>query len=78
MTLDSTLILCAFESGLLWQRWFFTSQLSLGLWVCLLVISLAVLGLLSGSVFGQRHCLSSEVGARGMPLTEYSWAGFLV
>ena len=40
-------------TGLLWQRQFFTRQLSLGFWVCLLVMSLGSWGLLFWSVLGE-------------------------
>ena len=45
----------------LWQRQFFTSHLSLGFWICVLEMSLGGWDLLTGSVFGWDHCLSSEM-----------------
>ena len=58
MTLDSLVSahlskLCLSDfTGSLWQRQFFTSQLRLGFWMCLLVMSLDKWwGLLSGSIF---------------------------
>ena len=45
----------------LWQRQFFTSQLSLGFWICVLEMFLGGWNLLTGSVFGWDHCLSSEM-----------------
>lgn len=93
MILDS---LCGYlfiwVSGLLFQTlqvpfaWeqFFTSQLSLGFWICVLVMFLGGWDLLTGS-FGWDHCLSSEMaecscaiaweldGIAGLVLAQQFW-----
>ena len=61
-------------TGLLWQRQFLTNQLSLGFWMCQLVMSLGRWGLLLRSILGWSNCLRSEDGdERNMPWAEYSW-----
>lgn len=45
-------------TSLLWQRRFFNTELSLGFWMCLLIMYLGRWDLLS--LFGQGRCLSSK------------------
>ena len=54
---------------LLWQRQFFTSLLSLGFLVCVLIMSLGRWGLLFWSFFGWGTCLNSKDGDGGV----YCW-----
>lgn len=58
--------------GLYWQKEFFTSQLSLSFWVCLLVM--LWWGLLLWSVLGWGNCLILRTGVgASIPLAENSW-----
>lgn len=52
--------------SLLSKRQIFPSQLSLGFWACLLIVSLGKWSLLLWSHFLRDNCLSSEVGNGGM------------
>lgn len=64
-------------TGLFSQRQFSISSLSLGFWMCPLLMSLGRRGILSGFVWEQGHCPSPEVSGEGAPLTENSWIGLM-
>lgn len=64
-------------TGLFSQRQFSASSLSLGFWICPLLMSLGRRGILSGFVWGQGHHPSPEVGGEGVPLAENSWIGLI-
>lgn len=61
----------------LWWRQIFFGQPSLGLWVCMLKISLGRWGLLLWSVLGMRQLNTDKRGERDMPLAENRWIELL-